>query len=129
MTESHCSRNPGHRRTRARGQGTRALNARAEGVVALLVAGSVCRGSVRARHREAAAKGRARVGWLVQAVAVAKASDDGCGSGRRQPGQNRSGSDGSGTGPSDGSGHEQGSDCGSVRLGKPGLGTAGEGRR
>ena len=29
----------------------------------------------------------------------------------------------------DGSGHEQGSGSGSVRLGKPGLGIVGEGRR
>ena len=49
--------------------------------------------------------------------------------GRRQSGQNRSGSDGGGTGPSGGSRHEQGSGCGSVRLGKPRLETAGEGRR
>ena len=40
---------------------TRALDARAVGAAALLVAGSVCSGSVRARHREAAAQGRARV--------------------------------------------------------------------
>ena len=45
---------------------TRALDARAVGAAALLVAGSVCSGSVRAQNREAAAQGRARKvdrGW------------------------------------------------------------------
>ena len=45
---------------------TRALTARAVRAAALLVAESVCSGSVRARHREAVAQGRVRkvdLGW------------------------------------------------------------------
>ena len=49
MNEAHCRRNPRHRRTRAREQGTRALDACAVGAATLLVASSVCSGSVRAR--------------------------------------------------------------------------------
>ena len=52
MNEAHCRRNPRHRRTRAREQGTRALDACAVGAATLLVASSVCSGSVRARCRQ-----------------------------------------------------------------------------
>ena len=53
---------------------TRALDARAVGATTLLVAGSVCSGSIRTRHREVAAQGRARKvdrGWCrAQGTAV-----------------------------------------------------------
>ena len=51
--KAHCSRNPGHRQARWRaGRGLGLGYACAVRAAVLLVAGSVCSGSVRARYRE-----------------------------------------------------------------------------